>query len=69
MQTLSICQDGRNSRVDIARKIEVVQRITRELSARLEVLFNVGLGYLSLDRSAPTLSPGELQHLRLAMNR
>ncbi len=37
-----------------------------EISARLEFLESVGLGYLSLDRAAPTLSGGEAQRIRLA---
>jgi excinuclease ABC subunit A len=44
----------------------VTQRITDDVSTRLQVLLRLGLGYLSLDRSTPTLSPGELQRLRLA---
>ena len=45
---------------------EIAQRIVREIKARLSFLNNVGLNYLSLDRSADTISGGEAQRIRLA---
>ncbi len=47
-------------------KKEIADRIIKEIISRLKFLNNVGLDYLSLDRSADTLSGGEAQRIRLA---
>ena len=44
----------------------VARLILREISERLRFLENVGIGYLSMDRAAATLSGGEAQRIRLA---
>jgi len=49
-----------------AEKAKVALRITEDLVGRLQVMLDLGLGYLAPERSTPTLSPGELQRLRLA---
>jgi excinuclease ABC subunit A len=48
------------------REAEIARDIVAELRSRLAFLSEVGLAYLSLDRSAPTLSGGEAQRIRLA---
>ena len=45
---------------------QISDLLIKEISNRLEFLNNVGLGYISLDRSAGTLSGGEAQRIRLA---
>ncbi len=47
-------------------KAEIAGKVVREIATRLQFLNDVGLSYLSLDRSAETLSGGEAQRIRLA---
>ncbi len=48
------------------RRAEIAEKIILEINARLGFLINVGLNYLTLDRTADTLSGGEAQRIRLA---
>ena len=48
------------------RRGEIAEKVLKEVNQRLTFLVNVGLDYLSLDRSAETLSGGEAQRIRLA---
>ena len=50
----------------VGSKKEIASKIVKEIGSRLRFLVNVGLDYLSLDRSAETLSGGESQRIRLA---
>jgi excinuclease ABC subunit A len=47
-------------------KTQITADILKEIKARLHFMIDVGIGYLTLDRSAPTLAGGETQRIRLA---
>ena len=50
----------------VGRDADIARDVVSEIASRLEFLEEVGLGYLTLDRAAPTLSGGEAQRIRLA---
>ena len=60
------CRDYFNLLSLSGQKAQVADKIVKEITSRLTFLINVGLDYLSLDRSAETLSGGEAQRIRLA---
>jgi excinuclease ABC subunit A len=57
---------GSRSSASQGAKAEIADKVIREICSRLKFLNDVGLQYLSLDRSAETLSGGEAQRIRLA---
>ncbi|WP_126446673.1 excinuclease ABC subunit UvrA [Sulfuricystis multivorans] len=60
------CRDFFNLLQLAGQRAQVAEKIVKEITSRLTFLINVGLDYLSLDRSAETLSGGEAQRIRLA---
>ncbi len=64
--TLRECHDYFGSLQLQGAKAEIADKVVREIRLRLKFLNDVGLNYLSLDRSAETLSGGEAQRIRLA---
>jgi excinuclease ABC subunit A len=64
--TLAECLAWFDGLVLTGAKAAIAEKIVREIRARLRFLNDVGLAYLSLERSADTLSGGEAQRIRLA---
>ena len=64
--SLSGCRNFFDQLQMTGHRAQVAEKIVKEITSRLSFLINVGLDYLSLDRSAETLSGGEAQRIRLA---
>lgn len=64
--TIAKCRDFFETLEFEDNKKIIAEQILKEIKTRLDFLLNVGLDYLSLDRSAKTLSGGEAQRIRLA---
>ncbi|MBP9712321.1 MAG: excinuclease ABC subunit UvrA [Sterolibacterium sp.] len=64
--SLAHCREFFDSLKLSGQRAQVAEKIVKEIISRVSFLINVGLDYLSLDRSAETLSGGEAQRIRLA---
>ncbi len=64
--TLAHCQAHFDALHLVGNKADIGEKVMREIRSRLKFLNDVGLSYLSLERSADTLSGGEAQRIRLA---
>lgn len=64
--TIKECKDFFESLILEDRQMIIASEIIKEIKSRLDFLLNVGLDYLSLNRSAKTLSGGEAQRIRLS---
>jgi excinuclease ABC subunit A len=67
-ELLSLSVEEARQRVTRAELPSTAKRLRAEMQRRLDALIRVGLGYLALDRSAPSLSRGEAQRVRLAIS-